>query len=86
MKLIKTKNEFVNADMIESFAIEHRANYCVIVAYAPSYVGDCECYDLGRCEDEEEAWARLDNLAKWLTDGEDGVFDIMHIWGSDGDD
>ena len=83
MKLIKMKNGFVNADMIESFAIIEHESWYDIVAYAPSYVGDCECYDPGRCEDEEEAWARLEALAKWLTNGEDGIFDIMHIWESD---
>ena len=86
MKLIKMKNEFVNANMIESFAIVEYESYCDIVAYTPSYSGDCESYVLGRCEDEEEAWVRLEILAEWLTDGKDGVFDIMHICESDNDD
>jgi hypothetical protein len=42
MKLIKIKNGFVNADMIESFVIiEHESCYD-IAAYSPSYGGDCE--------------------------------------------
>lgn len=79
MKLIKMKNGFVNADMIESFAIVEHESYCDIVAYSPSYGGDCECYVLGKYTDESEAWACLYVLAKWLTDGKDGIFDIMHI-------
>ena len=82
------KNGFVNADMIESFAIVEHESSCDIVAYSPSYgeSGDCDNYVLGRCEDEEEAWVRLEILAKWLTNGEDGIFDIMHICESDNDD
>lgn len=86
MKLIKMKNGFVNADMIESFAIVEHESYCDIVAYTPSYGGDCESYVLGKCLYEWNAWARLEALTKWLTNGEDGVFDIMHIWESDNDD
>lgn len=37
MKLIKMENGFVNADMIESFAIVEHESSCDIVAYTPSY-------------------------------------------------
>ena len=83
MKLIKTKNGFVNADMIESFAIVEHENYCDIVAYPPSYGGNCGYYALGRCKNEAEAWARLEALASQFALYEKGKFDIMHIWGSD---
>ena len=86
MKLIKMKNGFVNADMIESFAIVEHENCCSIVAYAPSYGGDCEGYVLDKCKIESIAWARLEALAEWLTDGKDGIFDIIHIRESNNDD
>lgn len=88
MKLIKMKNGFVNADMIESFAIVGHESSCDIVAYTPSYGerGNCDNYVLGKCLYEWNARARLEALTKWLTDGEDGIFDIMHIWESDNDD
>lgn len=86
MKLIKMKNGFVNADMIESFAIvEHESCYD-IVAYVPSYGADCEGYVLDKCKIESNAWIRLYALAEWLTDGEDGIFDIIHIRESDSND
>lgn len=83
MKLIKMKNGFVNADMIESFAIIEHESCCDIVAYSPSYSGDYECYVLGKCMDESEAWKRLESLASQLAIYKDGKFDIMHIWESD---
>ena len=92
MKLIKMKNGFVNADMIESFAIIEHESCCDIVAYSPSYGGDCESYVLGQCAEENKvyrklkAYQRLRALVEWLTDGESGIFDVMHIWESDNDD
>lgn len=86
MKLIKMKNGFVNADMIESFVIEHEANHYDIVAYAPILGKGYAGYALGTCVIEINAWARLKALTEWLTNGEDGIFDIMHIWESDYDD
>ena len=86
MKLIKMKNGFVNADMIESFAIVEHESYCNIVAYVPSYGADCEDYVLDTCKDESKAWTRLYALAEWLTDGEDGIFDIINIWENNNDD
>ena len=85
MKLIKTKNGFVNADMIESFAIVEHESSCDIVAYAPSYSesGDCNNYVLGKCKDESEAWARLKSLASQLATYTNGRFDVMNIWESD---
>lgn len=83
MKLIKMKNGFVNADMIESFAIVEHGSWCDIVAYTPSYGGDSECYVLGKCAEEYNAYQRLKALAEWLADGESGIFDVMHIWESD---
>lgn len=85
MKLIKMKNGFVNAEMIESFAIiEHESCYD-IVAYSPSYDEDCDRYDLGKCTEKGEAEERLEALANWLTLCKDGIFDIMHIWKGDDD-
>lgn len=86
MKLIKMKNGFVNADMIESFAIIEYESCCDIVAYSPSYGGDCECYVLGKCKDESEAWARLEALASQFAIYKTGKFDIMHILKGDNDD
>lgn len=89
MKLIKMKNGYVNADMVESFSVlEYRKSYD-IVAYSPSYGSECECYILGKCAEEHNAYQRLKALAEWLVDGESGIFDvmhIMHIWESDNDD
>lgn len=86
MKLIKMKNGFVNADMIESFEIVEHESYCDIVAYSPSYGGDCECYVLGKCGDESEAWKRLETLTGQLAFFKNGKFDIMHILESDSND
>lgn len=86
MKLIRTSTRFVNVDMIESFAIFEHESYCDIVAYSLTYGRDRECYLLGKCTDKNEARERLESLAELLTDGEDGIFDIMHIWESDNDD
>lgn len=77
MKLIKMKNGYINADMIESFAVVEHEKYCDIVAYAPSYGSDCECYNLGRANEEYEAYQRLKILAKWLTETKYGIFDVM---------
>lgn len=88
MKLIQTSTGYVNADMIESFNVVTHEHFCEIVAYSRRHGGD---YILGKCESKDydenadavEAFARLDDLAKWLIGGEDGIFDIMHIWESD---
>lgn len=80
MKLIKMKNGFVNVNMIESFAVIEHETCCDIVAYSPSYGGDCECYILGKCEDESDAWIHLEALDEWLTDDKDGVYDVMRLW------
>ncbi len=77
MRLIKMKNGYVNADMIESFAVLEHEKYCDIVAYAPSYSGDSEYYNLGQTNEEYEAYQRLKILAKWLTETKYGIFDIM---------
>ena len=83
MKLIKTRNGYVNADMIESFAVlEYKKSYD-IVAYSPSYGGDCECYTLGKCAEEYNAYQRLEALAERLVQHKYGIFDIMHLWESD---
>ena len=92
MKLIKMKNGFVNANMIESFEILEYESWYDIVAYSPSYGGDCESYVLGQCAEENKvyrklkAYQRLRALVEWLTNGESGIFDVMHIWESDNDD
>lgn len=67
MKLIKLENGYVNAEMIESFAVIKHESYCDIVAYTPSYGGDCKCYNIGKTNEEYEAYERLNLLAKWLT-------------------
>ena len=77
MKLIKMKNGYVNADMIESFAVIEHESYCDIVAYTPSYGGDCECYNLGKCTEESEAYMRLRLLANSLIEAKFGIFDVM---------
>lgn len=84
MKLIKTFDAgYINPNLIESYAVCKCRSSCDVVAYAPSYRGDCECYTLGKCAEEYNAYQRLKVLVEWLTDGEDGIFDIMHIWESD---
>lgn len=83
MKLIKMKNGYVNADMIESFAVVEHENYCDIVAYSPSFGGDCECYTLGRCSEEHNAYQRIKLLAEWLTENKNGIIDVMNLWESD---
>lgn len=77
MKLIKMRNGFVSADKIESFAVIEHESYYDIVAYTPSYGGDCECYNLGKCNEEYEAYQRLNILSKWLTETKYGIFDVM---------
>ena len=79
MKLIKMKNGYVNADMIESFEVIEHESCCDIVAYTPSYGGGCECYNLGKCQEEFEAHQRLKSLAIWLTTNKSGIFDIMDL-------
>lgn len=77
MKLIKMKNGYVNADMIESFAVIEHEKYCDIVAYTPSYSGDSECYNLGKTNEAYEAYQRLNILAKRLTETKYDIFDVM---------
>lgn len=83
MKLIKMKNGYVNANMLESFAVVEHEGYCDIIAYSPIYGGDGMSYPLGKCAEENKAYQRLRALAEWLVDGEGGIFDVMHIWESD---
>ena len=77
MKLIKMKNGYVNADMIESFEVIEHESYCDIIAYTPSYDGGCECYNLGKCTEESEAYMRLRLLVNSLITAEFGIFDVM---------
>lgn len=77
MKLIKMKNGYVNADMIESFAVIEYEKHCDIIGYTPSYSDDCGRYYLGYTNEEYEAYQRLNILAKWLTETKNGIFDIM---------
>lgn len=81
MKLIKTFNgEYINSEFIESYAVREYKSSCDIVAYAPSYGGDCECYKLASYKTRKEAQEQLDAFAEWLANGS---LDIMHIWESD---
>lgn len=75
--MIKTKNGYVNADMIESFAVLKHEKYCDIVAYAPAYSGDSDGYNLGQTSEKYEAYQRLDRLAFWLAETKYGIFDVM---------
>lgn len=79
MKLIKTKNGFVNTDMIESFFIIERGSSCDIVAYTPSCGGGCNSQLLDECKDAVEARACLKALTKWLMDGKSKMLDIMDM-------
>lgn len=80
MIMIKMKNGFVKADMIESFAVYEHEGYCDVVAHTPSYGEECCSYCLGKFKEESEAYQRLEALAKYLAAYKSGVVDINHIW------
>ena len=79
MKLIKVKNGYINANMIESYAVVEHETYSDIVAYPPTYTYDYDQYCLGTCSEASEAHQRLKGLAVWLTTNESGIFDIMAL-------
>lgn len=79
MIMVKMKNGFVNAAMIESFAIYEHEGYYDIVAHTPSYGEECCTYYLGKCKEEYNAYQRLEALAEYLSEYKSGVVDIMHL-------
>ena len=81
MKLIKTfDGKYINPRFIESYAVNEHKTSCDVVAYAPSYGCDCECYKLASYKTIKEAQEQLDAFAEWLADSS---LDIMRLWESD---
>ena len=67
MKLIETiDGGYINPNLIESYAVSEHKNGCDVVAYAPSYGYDSECYKLATRKTRVEAQAWLELLINKL--------------------
>lgn len=85
MKLIKTSDGgYINGEkIILCHAIKEKAfseAHIIAVLGANGEPFDMETLAI---MSPLNAQRRLDVLAEWLANGEDGIFDIMHTWKSD---